>query len=230
MDVSRSLGALEHRYGCKFITGASHGVVSLSGIVSDKKVKLLAEKCAAANPDVRAVANHVRIAGAAPESLDPQPVLQPSIGQKIYFVDGIFGTIQQVVIDPDNRRVTAMTLSGQFGEPQESGSLHGNADPRERCIVIGMPLVRHLTSTSGFLNIRSDRSELYSEFDNASFFTPGADWTPPYPYCSLEVLFPSQHQPEEDPIPQAVPGQASTNRSQEQLQWEELLASESLGG
>jgi hypothetical protein len=43
LDVAGSLGELEHTYGCKFFTGASHGVISLNGNVSDENVKLLAE-------------------------------------------------------------------------------------------------------------------------------------------------------------------------------------------
>src|SRR5829696_4468205 len=44
-DVATSLAELEHTYNCKFFTGASHGVISLNGIVRDENVKLLAGKC-----------------------------------------------------------------------------------------------------------------------------------------------------------------------------------------
>src|SRR5687768_1979398 len=57
-EVATSLGKLEHTYGYKFFTGASHGVISLNGNVSDENVKLLAEKYAASHPDVRAVINN----------------------------------------------------------------------------------------------------------------------------------------------------------------------------
>src|SRR5215216_3458268 len=46
LEVAASLGNLEHTYDCKFFTGASHGVISLNGMVSDENVKSLAERCA----------------------------------------------------------------------------------------------------------------------------------------------------------------------------------------
>src|SRR5215211_6303946 len=67
LEVAGSLGKLEHTYGCKFFTGASHGVISLNGNVSDENVKLLAEKRVASHPNVRAVINNVRVSGALQE-------------------------------------------------------------------------------------------------------------------------------------------------------------------
>src|SRR5689334_3742362 len=61
LEVATSLGELEQTYNCKFFTGASHGVISLNGTVSDGNVKLLAEKRAASNPSVRGVINNVRV-------------------------------------------------------------------------------------------------------------------------------------------------------------------------
>jgi osmotically-inducible protein OsmY len=63
LEVAASLGTLEHTYDCKFFTGASHGVISLNGNVRDENVKLLAEKRAASNPNVRGVINNVRVSG-----------------------------------------------------------------------------------------------------------------------------------------------------------------------
>ena len=64
LDVASSLGKLEHIYNCKFFTGASHGVISLNGVVSSENVKLLAEKCSASHPHVRGVINNVQVTGA----------------------------------------------------------------------------------------------------------------------------------------------------------------------
>jgi len=73
-EVARSLGSLEHTYGCKFFTGASHGVISLNGMVSDENVKLLAEKCVSSNPNVRGVINNYwflkETFGAGPKHFD----------------------------------------------------------------------------------------------------------------------------------------------------------------
>src|SRR5688572_25084645 len=142
-EVAASLGDLEHTHGCKFFTGASHGVVSLNGIVNDENVKLLAEKCVASNPNVRAVINNVRIAGAELE-LPDQPFLQPSIGETIYFLDGISGVVRQVIINPNNRRVIAMTVGGKFADRRQELKSLNSSESRspERLVVLSMDLVR----------------------------------------------------------------------------------------
>jgi osmotically-inducible protein OsmY len=123
LEVAEALGKLEHTYDCKFFTGTSHGVVSLDGLVSNEIVKLLAEKCAAGNPNVRGVVNNIRTSMAALRLPSP-PFLQPVIGETIYFLDGISGVVKQVIINPNNRRVTAMIIRGDFTDPQyESNSL-----------------------------------------------------------------------------------------------------------
>jgi osmotically-inducible protein OsmY len=199
LEVAASLATLEHIYGCKFFTGASHGVVSLGGIVSDDNIKSLAEKCVASNPNVRAVINHIRVAGVVLELPDP-PFLQPTIAELIYFLDGVSGVVKQVIMNPNNRRVVAMTVWGQFADQRREPKFlnHGEVhQPPERLVVIPMDVIRYLTRDSGFLHIKSDETERYKDFDPASFFTPTVDWTPPYPYCPADVLFPVEYQIEE---------------------------------
>jgi osmotically-inducible protein OsmY len=232
LEVAGSLGTLEHTYGCKFFTGASHGVISLNGIVSDEKVKLLAEQRVSSNPNVRAVMNHVSIAGAELKSPD-QPFLQPSIGETIYFLDGISRVVRQVIMNPNNRRVVAMTVQGQFANPRQAlKSLSNNGEARspEPLVVLSMGLVRYLTRDSGFLHINSKDRERYMDFNSASFRTPNVDWTPPYPYCAEDVLFPIEKQAVEYRILEQLPRSPLTVASKEQLRWEELLANDSLGG
>jgi osmotically-inducible protein OsmY/uncharacterized protein YkvS len=230
-EVATSLGNLEHTYGCKFYTGASHGVISLNGIVSAENVKSLAEQCAAANPNVRGVINNIHISGDGME-VQEQPFLQPTIGETIYFLDGISGIVKQVIVNPNNRRVVAMTVRGQFTDQrQELKSLvSAEAGPPERVIVLAMDLVRYLTKVSGFLYINSNERERYTDFDPASFHTPDVDWTPPYPYCPDGVLFPIE-QPE---TKYQIPGKPSqsplTVARNEQLLWEQLLTGDNLGG
>ena len=229
LEVAASLATLEQIYSCKFFTGASHGVISLGGIVGDENVKLIAEKRAASNPNVRAVINHVRVAGSRPE-LPDQPFLQPTIGELIYFLDGVSGVVKQVIINPNNRRVIAMTLWGQFVDQRRvlKSSNHGGTQPAERLVVIPMDVIRYLTRESGFLQINGHERERYMDFDPAFFLTPTTDWTPPYPYCRDDVLFQPQHQLEENQtsqdLPQIVVG------PKDELLWEQLLADENLGG
>lgn len=227
LDASASLGNLEHTYGCKFFTGASHGVVSLNGIVSDAKVKLLAEKCVASIPNVRAVINNVRVSGAELQ-LPDQPFLQPCIGETIYFLDGLSGVVKQVILNPDNRRVVAMTVWGQFVDYR----LGRRSEPQapERLVVLSMDLVRYMTRESGFLSINSYERKRYKDFDLAAFGSPNVDWAPPYPYCPDDVLFPIEQQEMAYQIVEPISRPSFVVALQEQSDREQLLANDSLGG
>ena len=230
-EVATSLGKLEHTYNCKFFTGASHGVVSLNGIVSDENVKLLAEKCAASNPNVRGVINNVRVSGTELE-LQDQPFLQPTIGEIIYFLDGISGVVKQVIINPNNRRVIAMTIQGKFTDRRYE--LHSQTDrkagPPEQLVAVPMSVVRYLTRTSGFLYINSNERNRYMDFDPGTFIVPNIDWLPPYPYCPDDVLFPVEYKEADIQIayePHRFPFAAI---SEDASLSEQLLANDSLGG
>jgi osmotically-inducible protein OsmY len=187
-DVASSLGMLEHAYHCKFFTGASHGVISLNGTVMNQRVKLLAAKCAATHPRVRGVLNNIFVAGAETGSGN-QVFLQPALGKSIYFLDGVSGVVKQVIIDPNNRLVVAMTVLVRFASTQG----HESELPSERLIVLRMSAVRYLTRDSGFLYIRSDQDDHFTDFDLAGFVSPNKAWIPPYPYCTGDVLFPAAY-------------------------------------
>jgi len=230
-EVAAALGSLEQTFNCKFFTGVSHGVVLLSGDVSDAKVKLLAEKCAAGNSNVRGVINSIHVTGSELDGQD-QPFLQPSIGEEIFFLNGISGVVRQVIINPDNRRVVAMTIQGRFtNRRQDLKSLNnGEAQRPDRLIVLSMDLVRYMTKVSGFLNINSREKNRYMDFDPASFITPNVNWVPPYPYCNGDVLFPIEYRDVENQIVQQ-PNRSPFNIALEDQSMRELMpANDSLGG
>ena len=231
LEVAGSLGELEHTYNCKFFSGASHGVISLNGTVSDENIKSLAEKCIARNPNVRGVINNVRVSGSDLESSE-QPFLQPAIGQNIYFLDGISGVVNHVIINPDNRRVVAMTVRVQFAnQRQELKSLNsGKALAPERLVVFPMELVRYMTRVSGFLNISSTESERYIDFDPAGYSAPKHGWNAPYPYCPDDVLFAIEKQELMYQSLEHLPRAPLVVRWEEQPLGAELLANDSLGG
>jgi osmotically-inducible protein OsmY len=225
-QVASSLGALEHTYDCKFFTGVAHGLVSLNGIVPNEGVKLLAEKCAADHPNVRGVINHIRVTGKE-FGLSDTPFLEPRIGETIYFLDGLSGVVKQVVMNPNNRRVIAMTVQGRFVDQlQDLHSLNnGKTRSPERQMVIPMYLVRFLTRDSGFLRISSHERGRELDFNPASFISPNVDWTPPYPYCPADVLFPAQYltmnESQQSPFEEMSEGTAFQKQ---------ILANDSLGG
>lgn len=231
LEVAASLGILERTHGCKFFTGVSHGVVSLNGMVNDENVKLLAEKCAADNPNVRAVINHVRVSGVKLE-LQDQPFLQPTIGENIYFLDGISGVVKQVIIDPNNRRVIAMTVQGKFTRQQTQLNSLAEDQTRlpEQLIVLRMSVVRYLTKVSGFLNIQSYEREQFVDFDPGNFIVPDQDWVPPFPYCPDDILFPAENQNADIQIAFESQRLPFTPISKDSLLGEQLLANDSLGG
>lgn len=231
LDVAAALGTLEHTHDCKFFTGASHGVISLNGTVSDQNVKSFAEKCAASNSKVRGVINNVHILGIESETQD-QPFLQPIIGEIIYFSDGIHGIVKQVVINPNNRRVIAMTMHGNFSAGRNI--LYPLSDGKtrlpEQMIVVPMKLVRYLTKASGFLHIKSNERDQYQDFDPVSFYIPNRDWMPPYPYCPNDVLFPVEYQTTDiQSVHEPLHFRFATDLKDAKLR-EQLLANDSLGG
>ena len=209
LKVAAALEVLEHTYDCKFFTSTLHGVVSLDGVVKNNKVKLLAEKCVASNPSVRGVISNIRTSRAAPR-LQNQPFLQPTIGEPIYFLDGVSGVVERVIINPNNRRVIAMLVRGKFTDPRyENNSLaEGRVRLSEQFVTVPMSVVRYLTKVSGFLYILSNERNQYMNFDPCVFFVPNKDWVPPYPYCPDDILFPIEYQnadtqivPEPDQFP-----------------------------
>jgi hypothetical protein len=205
--------------------------VLLSGDVDDEKIKLLAEKCAASNPNVRGVVSSVRVRGSKLD-LHGEPFLQPSIGAEISFPDGISGRVRQVIINPDNRRVVAMTIQGRFtNQRQELKSFNNDEAPvAERILVIPMTAVRHLNKSSGFLNIHIKDTNRYMEFDADYFFAPNKDWKAPYPYCAGDVLFPFIPQDLENQSVLQLSESPLSIRLEEQSLKEELLENDSLGG
>lgn len=220
VEVAGALGPLEHTHDCKFFTGSSHGVISITGTVSNEKVKSLAEMCAAENPNVRAIINHVRVSGMNGPDLQDLPFLQPIIGEIIYFLDGFSGIVKQVVINPHNRRVIAMGLLVNFSDPQIpfNPQADGKTGLPARLVHVPMDAVRYLTKISGFLLINSTERSRYQHLDPASFFAPNVDWTPPYPYCPQDVLFPVEYQQAKAPVANAM----------QQFPVEELLQGASL--
>lgn len=194
LDVASSLGSLEHMFGCKFFTGASHGVISINGTVDNEEIRLLAEKCASDTPHTRGVINNIQIHGKK-QDIQNLPFLQPAIGQTIYFLDWVSAVVIKVIMNPSNRRVMAIVAQEKFTcQQEELNSMNdGNISLLERLVIISMDKFRHLTKTSGFLRIKSNQENQYMDFFSAYFISPPQSWTPPYPYCPNDVLFPSEN-------------------------------------
>jgi osmotically-inducible protein OsmY len=193
LEVAGALGKIEHDAGVKFFTGARNGVVVLTGEVGNATVRSLAEMLAANVPGVRTVINSIQAPGVDLAAED-QRFLQPSIGELIYFQNGAAGKVQKVVINPNNRGVVAMVVLGRFSNSNGASNFltYGEDQAPERLITIPVSAIRYLTRSSGFLHVESMEVTKYSDFDPSCFTAPGEGWTPPYPYCPDDVLFPAE--------------------------------------
>jgi osmotically-inducible protein OsmY len=191
LKVAAALGQIEHTYRTKFFTSVNHGVVVLFGEVDTLDIRCKAEQCAAGIPWVRGVINNVRAPGINLETED-QRFLQPAVGQEIYFNNGRNGTVKQVIMNPNNRRVTGMVVQRRFTDPQpEVGLMAGSGEPSSKCLcVIPVSTIYYLTQAAGFLRESAQETVQVYDFDPAHFVVPKMDWVPPYPYGSEDVLFP----------------------------------------
>ncbi len=231
MEVAASLGKLEHTFNCKFFTGVSHGWVVLNGEVNSTDVCMSAERRAATHPKVRGVINTIRILG-VDQGIQDQRLLQPPIGKKMYFRDGISGIVKQVVINPDNRRVVAIIIRGHFDELRRNLTLSNISygQSAEQLLVIPMSVMGHVTKSSGFLTIQSTDSAEYQEFNASLFADPNKDWVPPYPYCPDEVLFPIEYQKADIQISYEPHRFSFVETSEEATFRKQFFANDSLGG
>jgi osmotically-inducible protein OsmY len=218
LDVATALGSLEHTYGCKFFTGASHGVVSINGFVKNKDIRLLAEKCASDTPNARGVINNIQVDGGGLE-VQKLPFMQPAIGENIYFLDWASGVVKQVIMNPNNRRVIAMIISGKL-----------TSQKTEKSIIIPMSTVRHLTKVSGFLYITSDQRNQYMDFSPGHFIAPPQSWASPYPYCPDDILFPVEYKNNNTQIEYRFEQYSFSGLSKHTPLGAQLLANDSLGG
>lgn len=231
LDVASALGSLEHTFGCKFFTGASHGVISINGTVDNEEIRLLAEKCASDTPHTRGVINNVQVHGKK-QDVQNLPFLQPVIGQTIYFLDWVSAVVKQVIMNPNNRRVIAIVAQGKFTSRQdELNSMNdGIVSSSRRLVIIPMDTVRHLTRTSGFLYIKGHQGNQYMDFFPAYFISPPQSWMPPYPYCPNDVLFPVEYKDNNMQIEYKPDQYSFAALSKRTPLGEQLLANDSLGG
>lgn len=190
LKVAEALAQIECVEGNQVFANVQNGLVVLNGHVISAEDRSLAEQCAANIPSVRGVINRLAAPGIDLDAED-QRFLQPAIGEEIYFRDGLHGSVKQVIINRNNRRVVAMILQGQFSDPQQKyASMTANeTPPPDQVVVIPVSVIQYLTSASGFLVIDSTEKNRYQDFDPANFIAPEAGWLPPYPYCTDDVRF-----------------------------------------
>jgi hypothetical protein len=229
LAVAGSLAGLEHEYQCKFFTNVSHGIVSLGGIVISEAVSLLAMKRVASNPNVRGVIDNMRVKGGIPK-LSDQTFLQPTIGESIYFADGILGVLKYVVINPDDRRVTAMIVQAETPARRGGKASKDEANLPQQLVIVPVSTIRNLTKVSGFLNISLEERDSLQDYVPDQFFVPDTSWMPPYPYCPDDVLFPISHKQMDHRVENVMHRISLIRNVEGRIPAQELPADYSFGG
>jgi osmotically-inducible protein OsmY len=191
--VAEALGQIDQADGTRLFPKVENGLTVLTGEVSSIALRDQAERCVAEIPWVRGVINEIHAPGIVLNPVE-QRFLQPLIGSELIFKGGLPVTIRKVVINPCNRRVIAAVLWGRFpsllqqeGEPE----YRAESNP-ERLVVLPIELIQFLTSSTGFIQINSAETGKYIEYDPTCYIAPAQDWLPPYPYCTVDVLFLAQ--------------------------------------
>jgi osmotically-inducible protein OsmY len=174
--------------------GAHNGFITLKGEVPSLESRRAAEQLVGDVPQIRGVLNTLRVPGLAVEFPEPH-ALQPSIGARVYATDLVLGHIEQVIVNPVNRLVTAILVDGMFSEPREN-RMHWFFDDVivQRKAVIPVHIIQHMTDTAVFLGVAASKFE---DFNPASFALPDLNWQPPYPYQRKHVLLLNPVEPEQ---------------------------------
>ncbi len=190
ISVAQAIGSDLRMRGERVSVGAQNGVIILNGEVASAVLREAAEEIAATVPQVRGVVNYLRTPHGV-VNLEEQQVLQPPIGREVHATDISLGQVEQVVIDPHNRRVTAFIAHGYYPDLQQANrqALPDENPLQERSIVISIHEVRYETDNSVFLHISSIEAAQDRDYDPADFVSPPEDWLPPYPYQWKDVLF-----------------------------------------
>jgi hypothetical protein len=137
------------------------------------------------------VINSIQVPG-ADIAVEDQRIWQPVIGAGIYATDMTIGRVEKVVVDPDNRLVTAILADVVLPDPEQMGSnwLWNEHHYSERRVIIPIEAVRHVSSTSVFLKEKGEVVAGFSDFDPGSYLLAPVVWEPPYPYKHTDIILP----------------------------------------
>lgn len=196
MEVAQALARNTRTRGQLIRVYARHGIISLNGEVGSAEIRAAAEECAAGLPRVRAVVNYLRAPGVAVD-VEDQRVLQPARGCAVYASDMPIGHVERVIINPRNRRVTALVVQGELPDltSDQLDQLPINLPQQARRMVVPISAMQ-LVTTSVSLNLTSLEAAHCPDFDPANYALPAAQWQPPYPYRWDDVLFEKENHDE----------------------------------
>jgi osmotically-inducible protein OsmY len=187
--VAQAIGNDPLARQARVFVGANNGFVTLTGQAPGLESRRAAQEQAVSMPRVRGVINSIQVPGADIAAED-QRIWQPVIGAGIFATDMTIGRVEKVVIDPDNRLVTAILAKAILPDLEQMGSnwLWNEHHYSERRVIIPIDAVRHVSSTSVFLKEKGAVVVGFNDFDPGSYFPAPAVWEPPYPYKHTDIL------------------------------------------
>ena len=189
--VAQAIGNDPLAKNARVFVGVKNGFVTLTGQAPGLESRRAAQEQAVAMPRVRGVMNSIRVPGADID-VEDQRIWQPVIGAGIYATDMPIGKVEKVIIDPENRLVTAILANAVLPDPEQIGSnwLWNEHHYSERRIIIPIEAVRHVSSISVFLKEKGAVVAGFKDFDPDSYFPAPEVWEPPYPYKHADILLP----------------------------------------
>ena len=173
----------------------SRGYVYLRGTVMDESVRTAAEEVAASVAGVRGIVNSIRVRGERSVPNRPR-LLQPIVGGPVYSSDNVrLGSVEQVVIDPRSRRLSAVIVEGAFPDPERS---HPDAFPDEwpkqrRTVILPVQHIAKSTIGGTFLNVTALEAAGEADVQTDASLRPAGAWQPPFPYRVEDVLLVGDH-------------------------------------
>jgi hypothetical protein len=188
LTVAHQLGYAAGMQGEQVGVNVQHGFVYLSGTASSATICQFAVQLAADVPQVRGVINRIQAPGILPDA-EEERIFQPAIGREVFAQDCGVGRLQQVILNPHNRRVTALVLLADFSAAQLANTLQpiNGHDQSARTLLVPISAIRYATRAGIFLRVNSGDVAKFTDLNVHSYPTPPADWQPPYPYSSSDV-------------------------------------------
>ena len=189
LAVAQAIGKDARTQKAKIFVGSHNGFITLSGEASDVIGRSAAQEQAVSIPEVRGVLNSIQVPGVDINTED-QRALQPIIGAGIYATDILIGVVEKVVINPDDRLVTAILANAVFPDSTQMGSnwLWNEHLYVERRIILPIDAVRHQSELDIFLKVNGAEAATFETFEADSYSSPDENWQPPYPYKHADIL------------------------------------------
>jgi sporulation protein YlmC with PRC-barrel domain len=187
--VGQALAACEQIPPGSVYVRADLGFVTLSGKVPNQSVANRLVESAAQVPEVRGVINSLQHPGTG-GSPTMRRALQPLPGDRVFAADGSLGRIEQVVIDPRTRLVSALVVHGAFPDlgTANPGQQPYNDVLQKRRVEIPVETVQHASKGSVILKTSGRDTACFRDFEPVQYAVPSRDWRPPFPYRERDVF------------------------------------------